>query len=370
MNIFVGNLSFDATQGDVKKLFEGFGNVASVVIVMEKEKKAPKSRGFGFVEMPDEQQAFAAIAALNGKEFMDRVLNVNPARPKGKGHPAVGGAIAEATSQKAVVGLPIGQKDMVCLPLGKAIAQATSQKAVVGLPIAQATSQKAVVGLPIAQATSQKAVVGLPIAQAKTEAYREIESKKKMQPKVKAQAQQYSREEREEKKVWGNSTFRKPGTYKGGRRSRSYMKRHGLTGMEDTKPRRRSQDNPMRWRKRKDQPKPWQRSPDEHKPWKKAEEGARPWKKAEGESKPWRKSEGGIKPWKKIGGEIRTWSKPGEKPKPWKKPAGEAKHWRKGRERPQKSKFNPSTSLGMVRGNGERSRTKGRKNRAAINDKV
>jgi len=47
MNIFVGNLSFDSIGADVKKLFEGFGNVASVVIVMEKEKKAPKSRGFG-----------------------------------------------------------------------------------------------------------------------------------------------------------------------------------------------------------------------------------------------------------------------------------------------------------------------------------
>ncbi len=87
MKIFVGNLSFDATQGDVKKLFEGFGNVASVVIVMRKEKKAPKSRGFGFVEMPDEQQALAAIAALNGKEFMGRVLDVNPARPKTETQP-------------------------------------------------------------------------------------------------------------------------------------------------------------------------------------------------------------------------------------------------------------------------------------------
>ena len=102
MNIFVGSLSFDATQDDVKKLFEGFGNVASVVILMRKEKKAPKSRGFGFVEMPDEQQALAAMAALNGKEFMGRVLNVNPARPK-------------------------GQKAMVWPPLAKAIAKAKTE---------------------------------------------------------------------------------------------------------------------------------------------------------------------------------------------------------------------------------------------------
>ena len=84
MNIFVGNLLFDATEGDVKKLFECYGLVASVVIVMSKEKKAPKSRGFGFVDMPDEQQALTAIAALNGKEFMGRVLNVDVARPKTK----------------------------------------------------------------------------------------------------------------------------------------------------------------------------------------------------------------------------------------------------------------------------------------------
>jgi len=263
MNIFVGNLLFEATQGDVKKLFEGFGNVASVVIAMEKEKKAPKSRGFGFVDMPDEQQALTAIAALNGKEFMGRVLNVNPARPKG-----------------------------------------------------------------------QKAMVWPPIAKAKTEAHRESELRKKMQPKFEAKAEQYSREETEQKKAWFNPVFNKhlalkdrqvrpsgqPGTYKGGRRTRSYMKRHGLTEMqEEAKPRRRSQDNPMRWRKRGDQSRPWQKSPGEHKPWEKAEGGARPWKKAEGESKPWRKSEGGIKPWKK--------------------PAGNAKPWSKSNERPQKSRF-------------------------------
>lgn len=80
MNIFVGNLSFDATEADVRKAFEGFGSVASVFIVMEKKKA--KSRGFGFVDMLDDQQAQAAIAALDGKEFMGRPLNVSPARPK------------------------------------------------------------------------------------------------------------------------------------------------------------------------------------------------------------------------------------------------------------------------------------------------
>ncbi len=83
MNIFVGNLSFKANEADVKNLFEGFGSVASVRILMEK--RGDKSRGFGFVQIPDEQQALAAIAALNGKEFMDRPLHVSPARPKPEG---------------------------------------------------------------------------------------------------------------------------------------------------------------------------------------------------------------------------------------------------------------------------------------------
>lgn len=80
MNIFVGNLSFKAVEADLKGLFEGFGSVESVRIVMEK--KGKKSRGFGFLQMPDEEQAYAAINALNGREFMGRPLNVNPARSK------------------------------------------------------------------------------------------------------------------------------------------------------------------------------------------------------------------------------------------------------------------------------------------------
>ena len=80
MNIFVGNLSFKAGEEDLKNLFKSFGAVDSVRIVMEK--KGKKSRGFGFVQMPDEQQALAAISALNGNEFMGRPLNVSPARSK------------------------------------------------------------------------------------------------------------------------------------------------------------------------------------------------------------------------------------------------------------------------------------------------
>lgn len=85
MNIFVGNLLFEATEADVKKLFGDFGSVASVVIVMDK--KGRNSRGFGFVEMPDYRQAQAAIAALHNKDFMGRPLNVEVARPKPEAGP-------------------------------------------------------------------------------------------------------------------------------------------------------------------------------------------------------------------------------------------------------------------------------------------
>ncbi len=82
MNIFVGNLSFDAKEADVHKAFAVFGAVSSVAIVMEK--KGKKSRGFGFVEMPDEQEALAAIAQLQGREIFGRPINVLPsvAKPK------------------------------------------------------------------------------------------------------------------------------------------------------------------------------------------------------------------------------------------------------------------------------------------------
>lgn len=80
MDIFVGNLTFKATEADVRNAFEVYGSVASVKIVTEKN--TAKSRGFGFVRMPDEQQAHVAIQALNNTELMGRPINVSPARSK------------------------------------------------------------------------------------------------------------------------------------------------------------------------------------------------------------------------------------------------------------------------------------------------
>ena len=113
-------------------MFSQFGEVTEATVIVNHY--SGRSKGFGFVEMSDEGQALAAIAALNGKEFMGRVLHVESARPK---------------------------------------------------------------------------------------------------------------------KVEAQPVFNKPGTYKGGRRTHSYIKRQGLAGIQgEVKPRRRIQDNPMRWRKK------------------------------------------------------------------------------------------------------------------------
>ena len=80
MNIYVGNLSFDVKEENLQTAFEAFGQVSSATIVRDKYSGQP--RGFGFVEMPDQNEARTAIANLNGKELMGRQMNVNEARPR------------------------------------------------------------------------------------------------------------------------------------------------------------------------------------------------------------------------------------------------------------------------------------------------
>jgi RNA recognition motif-containing protein len=83
MNIFVGNLPRVTAEEELRKAFEPFGEISSVAII--KDKFSGESRGFGFVEMPDEAAAKAAIAGLNGKPLGGRNLTVNQARPKTEG---------------------------------------------------------------------------------------------------------------------------------------------------------------------------------------------------------------------------------------------------------------------------------------------
>ncbi|RLS85557.1 MAG: RNA-binding protein [Planctomycetota bacterium] len=82
-NIYVGNLSWEATADDLLRLFERFGGVTRAQVVMDRE--TGRSRGFGFVEMADDGESTKAVAELNGTEFMSRTLTVNEARPREEG---------------------------------------------------------------------------------------------------------------------------------------------------------------------------------------------------------------------------------------------------------------------------------------------
>jgi RNA recognition motif-containing protein len=83
MNIYVGNLPREATEQDVREAFAEFGELASVALIMDKF--TGQSRGFGFVEMPNREEAQAALAGLNGKMLKGRPLTINEARPRTEG---------------------------------------------------------------------------------------------------------------------------------------------------------------------------------------------------------------------------------------------------------------------------------------------
>ena len=80
MRIYVGNLSFQSTDESLSQLFAEYGNVDNASIVTDRE--TGRSRGFGFVEMPDDNEARAAISALDGQSWEGRNLTVNEARPR------------------------------------------------------------------------------------------------------------------------------------------------------------------------------------------------------------------------------------------------------------------------------------------------
>jgi len=80
MNIYVGNLSYEVNEEDLKKAFSEFGEVVSVKII--KDQYDGRSKGFGFVEMPDNREAETAIEGLNSKEFKGRSIKVNQAKPQ------------------------------------------------------------------------------------------------------------------------------------------------------------------------------------------------------------------------------------------------------------------------------------------------
>jgi len=84
MNIYVGNLSYEVTEEDLKEAFQVFGEVETVKVI--KDNYTGRSKGFGFVEMSAKDEAQSAINDLNGKDLKGRALNVNEARPRSDGH--------------------------------------------------------------------------------------------------------------------------------------------------------------------------------------------------------------------------------------------------------------------------------------------
>ncbi|MDD2389093.1 MAG: RNA-binding protein [Desulfobacterales bacterium] len=82
MNIYVGNLSYGVTEDDLKEAFSRFGEVSSVSIITDKF--SGQSKGFGFVEMPDNSEADQALKALNGSDLKGRDIKVNQAEPRTK----------------------------------------------------------------------------------------------------------------------------------------------------------------------------------------------------------------------------------------------------------------------------------------------
>lgn len=80
MNIYVGNLPYALSESELREAFAAYGEVASVKILMDRE--TGRSRGFGFVEMPNQGEGEEAVTQLNGKELSGRALRVNEARPR------------------------------------------------------------------------------------------------------------------------------------------------------------------------------------------------------------------------------------------------------------------------------------------------
>jgi RNA recognition motif-containing protein len=88
--LYVGNLTYGVTDSDLLKLFEAHGTVQSAQVIMDRD--TGRSKGFGFVEMNSDQEAQAAIQALNGKEVDGRSLTVNEAKPRTEGGGGRGGS--------------------------------------------------------------------------------------------------------------------------------------------------------------------------------------------------------------------------------------------------------------------------------------
>ncbi len=240
MNIFVGNLSFEAKEIDVQRAFAGFGVVTSVVIVMEK--KGKKSRGFGFVEMPDEQEAQGAIATLNGKEILGRPINVMAALPKKPKKEFSGEENKQRPEFKRTGKYKEGRRTISYMK------------------------------------KRLDAGITAPVAERR---YKSNPMRWRKKPRSEA----YAAKPVGELKPWQRPQTESNPWKKPRAKSNPWKKTEG-----ESKP----------WQRPQGEPKPWERSRGGPKPWIKTESSqAKPWKKTEGVSSPWKKTASEAKPWRK-----------------------------------------------------------------------
>jgi RNA recognition motif-containing protein len=243
LNIFVGNLLFEATEADVKDLFSSYGSVLSVAIVMEKNGR--KSRGFGFVEMPDEEQAQAAIVALNGKDFMGRVLNVSPSVPK---------TSAEKDAQRKK-NKSFKDADLsLDRPKRPVAAEQSAFKQFFPNPVSFKGGRRT------RSYFRKQAASGVidPIVFRKKQKDNPMRWLKK----------------RDQRKSWNRPDG-------------------------ESKPWKKDAGEARPQNSFKSEPKPWHKDKGKAKPWDKKTRGFKSWDKPEGESRPWKKDEGRSKTWRK-----------------------------------------------------------------------
>ena len=141
MKIYVGNLSYEVTEDDLRQAFAAFGPVESVAII--KDRSTGQSKGFGFVEMPSKEEGQAAITGMNGKEIKGRTLNVNEALPRTEkpgggggrgGYGGGGGGRGGAVDMAAVAAVAAAVAAAVDMAAVAAVAAAVVDMAAVAAP--------------------------------------------------------------------------------------------------------------------------------------------------------------------------------------------------------------------------------------------
>lgn len=293
MNIFVGNLSFDATEADLRKLFEGFGAVASALIVMER--KEAKSRGFGFVDMPDDRQAQAAIDACNGREFMGRELNVSQARAKQEAQEKQKNTLEQRTiAGRQFLREKQERKDSWFTP-------------VFNKPgVHRGRRTRSFVSKRTAEGVEEKDIFKPP--------------------------------KRDNPMRWRKNTPQ----------SKPWNKTHS-----EAKPWRKYARTVSPLTKHEERPEAWRKPEAGARPWRKAEEGGRPWRKPVGSPR----GEDRPRTWgdSRLGARQRPWQSSGERTKPWRRSEEGGSPWKKpeaGRSRAGSDNFKPASTPWRKPGSG------------------